>query len=158
MSFVLPLAMGVVIALMYLAIYMFMYVYAYSLAEVTADSLESVVGQDSIYWQINCEYVKKEDADRITAELHKNLGDMCVLPGIGFDYEYDVGGNIFAPEVKVAITEKLYGKKLFTVSAKKTVYRPAEFADDVDVFYEIYDSLGAFKEVGALVSKLFGGA
>lgn len=137
MSFVLPVAMIIVLALVYLAFGMFFYGHAHNLARITINNLSQEVGKDGLYWQLLGNYIDDESLSKISNELSTNLQNCSILPGLKFDSSCTVTGKLHQPIASVFIRATYFGKQIFVVDVSKVVYKPYEFACVVDFGHTI---------------------
>lgn len=137
MSFVLPIAMVIVLALVYLAFAMFFYGHAHNLARISINELCKNVGSDGLYWQLLGDYIEDESLKRISGNLVTSLENCSVLPGLKFESSCTVTGKLHQPIANVYIEASYFGKQIFTVSLSKVAYKPHEFACVVDFGHTI---------------------
>ena len=153
MSFVLPVAMLVVLALVYLEIGMFLLVYCNNIARETACELQSFVGQsDDIYWQIKGDFISDEDLNLVEEDFSKKLEACKILPGLSFDHSCSINGVLRIPKAYVFIEAKYFGKQIFKVEIEEDVYIPSEFANVADFGFSIFDD---FEELKSIYESFF---
>ena len=132
MSFVLPVAITVVMALVYLSFAMFLYGHSVNLARITANELAADVGKDGLYWQLLGNYIDDKSLAQASMGLDKSLRSCSVLPGLHFDSGCSVSGKLRQPVANVHIAASYFGRNVFTVDVSQDVYKPQEFAELVD--------------------------
>lgn len=137
MSFVLPVAMIIVLALVYLAFGMFFYGHTHNLARISLNSLCQKVGDGGMYWQLLGDYIDEESLSNISNELSTSLKNCSVLPGLKFDSSCTVTSKLHQPIANVFIRATYFGKQVFTVEVSKVAYKPYEFACVVDFGHTI---------------------
>ena len=152
MSFVLPVAMLIVMSLVYLAFAMFLYGHSQNLAQSAATKLCSKVGEEGLYWQLLGKYIDDESLNEITSELSNSLKRCAILPGINFDVSCTVTGKLHMPTANVLVKGTYYGKQIFKITVSKTAYKPKEFAETVDFGHRIESD---FEELKGIYDKFF---
>lgn len=147
MSFVLPMAMFVVISLIYLTFSMFLYVHLQGIAEVAADSLEKAVIFDSkgIQFLPFSEPPKllPETETKIREEYSESLRNLCVLPGMSVNFSFDTRMDGLTPLILVQMECICFKGELFTASVERKVYFPKDFANDLELILDISEDTGA---------------
>lgn len=164
MSFVLPMAMGVVMTLIYLAFAMFLYVHLQGIAEVAADRITNAVvsntssGEEEdfsdMYFLFSGEYLSDEEECLIEAEFSQKLDNLCVLPGMSSDFRYFLEDSGLNPEIVVEMECTCFGGELFTASVERKIYFPREFADNAELFLVISEETGAVSFVNESLERL----
>ena len=152
MSFVLPVAMVVVVSLVYLAFAMFLYGHAQNLARITANEISARVGEDGLYWQLLGNYISDEDLAKIQMGLHKELNGCRILPGLSFESGCSVSGRLRQPVANVHIEASYFGKPFFEIVISQDVYKPQEFAETVDFGHSLERD---FEELKGIYDSIF---
>lgn len=146
-SFVLPVAMLVVLSLVYLSFAMFLYGHCKNLASIATTKLCEKAGEDGLYWQILGNYIDDKSLGEISSELSSDLGNCQVLPGFGFDSTCTVNGKLHVPIASVHIGASYFGKQVFSIDVSKTAYKPKEFAELVDFGHSIENDFEVLKNI-----------
>ncbi|MCQ2488435.1 MAG: hypothetical protein MJ143_04070 [Clostridia bacterium] len=146
-SFVLPVAMLVVISLVYLAFAMFLHGHCKNLASIAATNLCTKAGKNGLYWQVLGNYIDNESLGEISSELSSDLDACKILPGLKFDPSCTVTGKLRTPVANVYIAVSYFGKQLFKVEVTKTAYKPKEFAELVDFGKSIENDFEVLKDI-----------
>lgn len=151
-SFVLPVAMLIVLSLVYLAFAMFLYVHVNNIALFYVDELSERIGEEGPYWQLLGDYISDESLQEIQGDMKKQLKACTILPGLRFDSSCSVYGKYHCPIANVNINATYFGNQIFNISVKKDVYKPHEFACTVDFGYSLVDD---FEELKSIYDKFF---
>lgn len=157
MSFILPMAMIIVIALLYLTFYMFLYVHLQGIAEVAADSLEKEItaGSKSISdFYLSEMSISEKSKEKVQKEFRETLDNLCVLPGMSADFSFETGFNIINPTIKVKVVCTCFKKEVFTASVERKVYFPEEFTNNLDMILDISESSGALTYIKEQVDEV----
>ena len=158
MSFVLPMAMFVVISLIYLAFSMFLYVHLQGVAEVAADSLECAVIEvskdvDNLAFSKDLKLLP-ETEKRIKEEYRERLQNLCVLPGMSVNFSFDTRIDALTPTISVRMECLCFKGELFTASVERKVYFPKDFASGLDLILDISEDTGALIYVKERVEEV----
>ncbi len=146
MSLVLPMTMFVVISLIYLTFSMFLYVHLQGVAEVAADSLESAVVEASSLVDIGSFsekiVISAETEGKLRDEFDKKLQSLCMLPGMSANFDFNVEMKGINPEITVKMECTCFKVAVFTALVERKVYFPKEFANNMDLIFNIFDKTG----------------
>jgi len=146
-SFVLPVAMLIVLALVYLSFAMFLKGHCDNLASIAATKMCAKAGNDSLYWQVLGNYIDEDSLEEVSSELSKDLSNCQILPGLKFNSTCTVSGKLHIPIANVHIVATYFGKKIFSVDISKTAYKPKEFAETVDFGHSIESDFEELKNI-----------
>lgn len=133
MSFVLPLTMLVIIALVYLTFSMFLYVHLQGIAELAADSIT-----DSFALEMP---LSSEKEDEIYNEFSSKLKNLCVLPGMTATFNFDFSTHRAEPIISVEMVLRCFKGEIFTAKVERKVFNPGDFANKVDMISEAYKGI-----------------
>lgn len=147
MSFVLPIAMVIVLCLVYLAFAMFFYGHAHNLARISLNELCKGVGSEGLYWQLLGNYIEDDFLLETSNRLAVSLDNCSVLPGLKFDSSCTVNGKLHQPIANVYIKASYFGKQIFVVDLSKVAYKPHEFACVVDFGHIIENDFEKLKDI-----------
>ncbi|NLL62976.1 MAG: pilus assembly protein [Ruminococcaceae bacterium] len=146
-SLVLPVAMIVVLTLIYLSFAMFIYSHTTNVARITINESRSLIGGAGLYWKIFGNFISDEDIDKTTEKLNKTVDKYSILPGMKIKGSFFVTSKFRQPTLNVNIKAFYFGKEIFDVTTSQIVTTPVEFAAIVDFGKMIEKDSGELKEI-----------
>ena len=139
-SYVFPIVMVTVVALLYLVFLLFFHVYAFHVTEAAVETAVREVGGDRIYWQLSSHSLDEETKTRCAKEMEQKLKAMQVMPGLRFSSTFSE--NTTGSRVMASASCRWRGKQMFTVHSERTLRKPTEFASNVDLAEDISSDTG----------------
>ena len=147
MSFVLPIAVGVILALIYLAYAMFMRVHVLSIVQQAANNAEALVGTGELYWQFTGKAIRDEDEAELESSYVGQLNRSCILPGMSADGGISVEQRFHKSSLVVNAKIMCFGKELFYITLDRDLYSPVELVYACDFGKNIESDFEELKEI-----------
>lgn len=145
-SYLFPLVLLTVVALVYVSVALFFYGYAFALTEeAVEDDWNALLKNERIYWQISDQSVDESQEAVVRETLETRLQRMEVLPGMSFSVtlQEEEGGSA----VRARANCVYFGKELFSVTSKKDLFKPTEFAMNTDLVCSLAESTGLLETI-----------
>lgn len=139
-SYIFPVILVTVVALLYLLLLLFFHVYAFHVTERAAEDAAREVGGDRVYWQLSTHGVDPETLSACSGEMERRLTAMQVMPGLRFSSS--LKENATGSRVTATASCSFRGKKLFTVRSERDLRKPTEYAANVDLAEDIAEDTG----------------
>ncbi len=139
-SYVFPVVLVTVVALLYLLLLLFFHVYAFHVTERAAEDAARAVGGDRVYWQLSAHGVDPETLSACSADMERRLTAMQVMPGLRFSSS--LKENATGSQVTAMASCSFHGNRLFTVRSERDLRKPTEYAANVDLAEDIAEDTG----------------
>lgn len=135
-----PIVLLTVVGLMYLTFLLFFHVYAFHVTENAVEEATRHVGGDRLYWHLSTHSLDAEDLADCAVTMQERLTAMQVLPGLTFSS--DLSENATGSRIIANAACSFRGKRLFSVRSERTLRKPTEFAEDVDLAEDVAEDTG----------------
>jgi len=150
-SYVFPVAVLTVIALLYLVFALFFYVYAFNTAEVTTEQAMHNIGGTRLYWQLAGDSVDAEEEGELAGDLQDRMDRIAVIPGISF--ATSLSEQSHGTKILATVSCTYMGKSLFEVRSERDLRKPTEYAHNIDLLESVLDDTGITKKIESLFGK-----